>query len=448
MRLKRLLIALGVLVFVYFGAVLGNSFYAEKRYNDRLHELQTYLADNMPELRIVETSYQRGLFNSRSRFVLEWNMRETYLRQDGMLALSGLLPVNPVRLVVENQIRTGPWLGSQGLFGLMFINSTANFDPASVSAQFQQSFNGQPFVVAQSKIGYIKDRAFTVWNAPFNINVDADQIRYNGMKFEYQTTLMGKVRLASLEMPYLLLQNPNGKLQVNNLLYHAEGGSIFSTAMENSVKLYVGDERFTLDQFTMQFLDTDLVMKNINIQSTDSEKKGVYSSLVVFQSEGQYQGAPFQNNIQVRLEGLNFRAMNKLQRFDNEKDFEAKRDYLEKDGAELFQFEPTLTIDPFTITYNGQEAQARLRISVKSLSAEEFKSRLSLDDILMNKINLQADFSMPVAWATPEFLGSLQYTLMMNAVKNGYILRNGRQFTGTYNIDYGTGRVEINGRQM
>lgn len=448
MKAKTLLVGAVVLVGVYLGAAFGSSFYIEKRYHEEVVETNIWLQENMPDVRVTELSYHRGLFDSQAQFAVEWDVRRSYLRQNEFYETPFELPQKPIRIIVDNDIRTGPWLGSKGL-GLARVDTVANFDPAHVSPQIVQSLQGQNLITAQIKITYWKDFSTDVYGAAFDLDDGDTQFQYNGVAAQFQTRRFGTKADLSVNFPYLLLTQPStqSQLLIHQLTYQARDSEV-----GDIVTWWNGNHNLALERF---LIDGGKPEQQFDINKvllvSEERRDGDFASYKMeIKFDAKVMGNSMQVNLYSRLDNINVPVMEEFS-----KQYEAAGNspraqqeamrIMESRAADIFKASPAFIIDPFTITYNGQTAESHVDIRVASITADDLK-RTPFMALLMTRLSVQMDFRAPASMLTREILGPKLYAQLQERIQQGALVNRGG--TVTWDFSYQGGTAMMNGRSL
>lgn len=433
MNSKALMGGFALVAAAYIGVAFGSSFYAEKRYHETLQEVNDSLAQTSPDIRITDITYSRGLFDSTGRFVVEWNFRNSFMRQNLLGELPADFKGSTVRFIVDNQIRTGPWLGSKG-FGLARIHSVANYDPQTVPEVLIQAFNGQNMVTSEVSIGYLKAVSFDIYGAPFAIEDEGENVDFRGFRAQLSSNFWNKKGDFTFNMPYLGIVSDFGASQflIHNLTYTTQDAE-HDNFMLWSIS---GRHESTLGQ--LKFVVNQIHLIELNQYHMVSDGK-ITRDVLAFDSQtsfkGIYQGYPFEGHINGQAEGIDvnfYKMIGEGLENVNEEDFKS------------FIMHAPFTKGTGQLTINGQIMNMHVSAGIRSSSPEELNMPAGM--LILSKMYANLNVEIPPSFLTPGLIGHDAYQTVAMMIQERILVR---QSNNTYASDISMegGRITVNGHE-
>lgn len=441
MKMKTLLSGVAVLAVVSVGATLGTSIYAEKQYNERLQEATEWLSANMPEASIEVVSYQRGLFTSNARFLVNWDFARTVERNTSIPTPIEFDAPQPAQFVVDSQIQNGPWLGGVS-FGLGRIDAKVNVNPATVDPQFVQALGGKDFITAQTILGFGKDFSSEIKGASFEQS-DADgELHYKGFSATLKTSNSRKIADFNITFPYLMIETGNeGKsLLISNWTYEARGASLSAPWMIS------GQHNISVDNFTLKdkSRNVDFELNKTSFAHAPQHQGDLYFAHSSLSISGNYQGKPIGMQFEMDVKNLNYPIWAELMQASQSGNQREFMQIMEQNGIDFLKTSPALSISPFTIEYNGEKANFSLQTSVGEISTEEMQGSPTL--ILLSKLNFQLGAQIPTAFVTSGMLSESTQEQFQNAIAQGIFVPKDNNYVSDFSIN--SGKIMLNGQSI
>ncbi|CAK7027949.1 DUF945 family protein [Saezia sanguinis] len=443
MKTKYLLIGIVALVFIYLAGAWWHGWYFEKRYNEQRIRINAWLLESAPGISIIESSYQRGFFNSSAQFVLEVDMPPIF--DDANKSSFGGAG-KPVRIVFEHQVRTGPWLGRQGV-GLARVETRAHFDPASVSPELIQSLQGQDLGTGQTKVGYLNSFGTEVYVTPVHMDAGQMQLQFSGMHVRAQTHQSGSLVDMSVRLPYVLWSDAkrHTHLQVDNLLYESLNGRA-------NIFFWTSDQKLTLDGLRLGSEGMNIDIAKLHLMVQENSEGDFISPVMNFETKGVWSGRPFQLSFNSKMNRLFSPAIDgyaaTLELLSKTSAFSEKGmalfAQLEEHLADIYKRSPSFSIN-VAFVYDGKTADYSAQIQVDSISDGDLK-RMPLPMVLMSKINGQSNFQASASLLTEDMLGEVVYPQVLALIEQGFLVKRGELLVSDFS--YQQGVTQVNGKTI
>lgn len=425
MKIKNLLISAVVLAVVFAGATLGNSFYAEKRYNEQVAQASEWLKENMPQVQIESSTYDRGLLSSSSRVLINITTND----------ISG-------KLLLDSQIQTGPWLGGAS-FGLAKFDTKINLDPANTPPELVQALGGKDLMTARTLLGFGKNFNTEVYGAPFDTNVPGAQILYNGFVASFKTSDSREKADLNVKFPYLSVQETKpgntSEVVLVNWGYEVRGAEL-----QNLTRWFSsGYHNFSFDNFHVSDASGVPIVQvgKTSLINEPKIERDLYSMRSSLSLTGRYLGKPVLIELVSNAKNINYPIYTQLMQAAQSGNLDEMMRIVEGKGMDFLKFSPSFTMDPFVFEYNGEQARFSLRSSIGNISEDELKGSPGM--ILMSKLNLQMDAQIPVSFVNPQLLQEPMYSQFQGLIRQGIFIRQGNVYTSNFSMN--SGSFELNG---
>ena len=440
MKIKAFIGCIVFFVVLYLGIAFGSSFFVERRFHEKIQEANQWLAQNTRDMRIVDMGFDRGLFSSTGQFAIEWDIRSSFMRQSLINELPAGIRGNVVRIVVDNQFHTGPWLGGTGV-GMVRINSVANFDPQTVPAEFIQGFKGQNVMTSEVSIGYAKEVSFHASSAPFYLAEGGNLVDYRGFQAQLTSSFGFKKGNFTFNLPYFLMtSNANAdQLFIVNLSYTTQD----SFHKDLITWTFSGRHESILERFGIVENGSSIFeLSPFRIVTEQKIANDLYSQHSEITFTGSYQGRPYQGNVAMDANSINYIEWQRIMALTANGGAKGLEAVIQDDLVNFIKTAPSISINPFQFTYNGQTLDLRSSMGFRSSSAEELKMPIGM--LLATKAYYNLSAQIPNQFMTPQFLGSSSYQALMQLVQGGILVRQGGNMHAI-DISMEGGRVIING---
>ena len=430
MKIKTLTITLGVVLLAYTGAIFGSSLYVEKKYNEKLDKISADLEskiDGDTTWRIIDRHYERGLFDSTARFVLEFDSKEG----------------DKVKINVDHKIRTGPWLGMDGI-GLAKVHSILRFDDASVNAL---QLGGADFADLQSVITYWGSLDLKANISPLNATtLEGSKLQFAGASLDLKGKSFGKTVDIDFQLPApgLLITDTTGeKLSIGATTFQ-----VTDALANQEMFLFSGSQNFNLASFELVHPQDNIDIKLTKAQalSTGLTEKGLYSLNQTMVIEGTYGGKPVRMDYEERWANLHLENITKLIKVINDgpESVENYNDMLQ----DVLKSGPSLSIRPFTVTYGNEVLDMDISVSFGRISKDEKKIPLQM--LFLNKFKFELGATIPASFVESGFFavpgGGELSAEIKKGVRKGMVVYDERSRSYWTNMSFGNGSFTVNGK--
>lgn len=426
MKVKTLVGCIVGLTVAYVGSAFGISLYAENIYRNQIKTIRESLIA-LPEITIKESSYQRGLFSSSARTVLQWDQEDS----------------TSIRIVMDDKIQIGPWLGGV-TFGLIKEESVINFDPTAVSPQFTQALNGQNFISARTTVGFTTNFTSEIYSPAIDADTPEMQIRYNGFVANMSTSSFGKKADINFNFPYLnIKETDRSTFLLNNLTGYIQDLPIGDAAAISPIldfKIQFDNLHYTADDGT-RILELNKA-RFINESHLNGK---MLDGRTAYEFSGSYLGKPLAMQMVIKVKNFNYPAYQAMMVIVQKQDAQAMRRFFEDNGwVDFLKTSPIFEIEPFVIEYAGERASMTMRTSIGQITADDAKMRPEM--LIARKANIRINIQIPQSFLTRAMIGDEVYGHLQDALKKGIFMRIGNMYV--MNFELGSGRMDLNGKSM
>ena len=243
--MKKIKVLLGLLIIVglvYVGAVWWSGVKTQERYEEKGVALSAWLATNLPEARVTQQSYERGLFSASSMLRIEVDGEPSviagrltcFMIKDGTMMgrlfdLGATNSFNPhiylmrencaelqsgdtssfeteneepvhLQVTLNNQASHGPWLGSG--FGIAKVHTQLSVDADGLPAEVKSYIESLQIDTVRH---YSRDYDMRIAGQPFTKTLGTESIDFQGFNLRLNTHGGRTLMDAAIDIPRLVL---------------------------------------------------------------------------------------------------------------------------------------------------------------------------------------------------------------------------------------------------
>ena len=457
--------------------VVGGASLSGGRIKDQLETAAARLPAELPIVRLVSKSYERGLLSSTQTLTLEFGCPAAASAPAATPApgAAAATPRPPVQLTVRHRIKHGPFPGFRG-FGAAVIDSDLVVPEAS-RRSVAELFGDQAPVSAQTRVAFsgAYDTRVTVPAFSYKMT-NGDQIAWQGLqadvsasgwgpgaKLRYQMVVPGmnlamKDERATLDMKLSGLK-AHGDMVVSNSLWlaagHAEGEV---ETMSLDMKGH-GDAAAAIPPMKMSFS----ALKSTTDTSIDRDLLGMTMRMTGSGSvaDAKLERLEMQASMR-RLHAPTYAALLKdlmnpaVACAGKPADPQALLAQMTKNLAALLPYNPEYTLDTLGFEIDGKRGEMSYAIGVEGVTEADLKQPMQA--VLMSKAKASGQARLPVAWIQKLMAGvggergaMAAQPEMMNAMLEqmagqGFIVRDGEFVSSKFAL--AKGQVSVNGRAL
>lgn len=436
MKTKTLAITLGVTVAAYTGAIFGSSFYFEKKYNEQLDRLSLNLqlqgmTDESNAWRIAERNYDRGLFDSTAYFVLEKNF-------------SG---GNPVKFVVNHQIRTGPWLGSSGI-GLAKVDTAVHLDAKDLLPASAKEMSNKNLAKLKSVFTYWGSLSGQVNMPPFDIQfVKGERWTSVGASLDFGVTSFGK----SLDLDFKMPEPGFSFSDSSGIKVSAGATSYKVTDARSDLDMFFlsGNQTFNLASLQVVIPEEsfDLKLNKTQFSLNGETKNGFYSSDETILIEGTLANKPIRLEYGQKIANIHLENIEQLSKEVNT-NYGSLSDKGRSIGVDVLKKYPVISIAPLTIVYGDEVLDADFKLSFNSISKND--ENMPLEMLFISKAKIEFGATIPASFLDLGIFNAEQKQSLKAQIKDaqrkGMMVFDGKNYTTHFSYDGGS--MMLNGMQQ
>lgn len=456
-RRRSPLVPVALTVLIAAGAAAGATAVFSSRAQDTTQKFVEQLGSGVNASGVAtlqQTSYQKGFTDSTQTMLLDLGP------QSGSKGSTGSSE-KPVRLLITNHIKHGPFPALQGV-GQAIIDTDFKFEDPQMQAQFEKAFpNEKPRIHTLVGLG---------GNTTSDIQVPSGSLTENGGSMNWKA-LAGTVKVAG--------QQVNADMNWPGLTFTADGETSQLSGVKlvsNSrtggpnEKLGVGNAKITVDSMDITSGGQNVKMSGLNVVSDAKlTTPDTYQALVEYNVGSLQAAGQDLKNMQLHL-GFRNLARAPLERIVTLfNDLQAKKPaggtqsmpdltaeqqkQLETDLTALLKGNPKITLDRLSLTQPSGDVVITGEVSAPQLasaSAEQLQMLTAMPQMLMGMLNLHLE-GQANQKALEELLALgggkvAQQANIQGLVDAGYLTKQGNDVSMKFDIK--DGQMMLNGQAM
>lgn len=353
-------------------------------------------------------------------------------------------------VVIEN----GMILSEHGM-GAAKIEWTTGLSP-DTNEEVLEFFGNAPYLKADGIVTLAGDVHVDLSNpAPFKKDVDGDVIlnvpSYTGTFDTYNGRTTGNL---SLSIPSIEIVGADEMTKSSGAWLTNFQVDFKDRPIKGGYWEFSGSSSGSLEKFEVRKMGKSLVtFNNISFSETGSiDEKTLYTDTFTMKGEGSFFHEETEQTVKVdkfELDGeiKNLHIDTYIDMMDNVYSGNPNSDKLEAQALELIKYAPEFNINKLTLSFNGKEGSATLKMSFAAMTEDE-KNSMPLYLAALQKFKLEATMDIPKDWIAiffPRDAEQMEMGLKMGA-EEGYIVLKGDRIQS--NCKYEMGNLTVNGKSI
>lgn len=468
--MNRLIVGAVAIVAAGVAVVVGGSAWSGGRIQEGMESVVLRLPAEVPVVRVIGKTYERGLFNSTQTVTLEFGCPATPAPAGGAAAARR----EPVQLTVRHRIGHGPFPGLRGV-GAALIDSDLVVPEAS-RRSVAELFGDQAPVSARTRVAFDGAWDSSLAVPAFSYRKESgEQIAWQGLRgdvsangwgpgtrLRYQVVLPGmslamKDARASMDMK-LSGMKARGDMVVGSSLWLAAGHS------EGEVDAVTVDMKSVGGAGAPPSMKMSFnALKSVSDTSIDRDLLGMTVRMTGAGGIGdtKIEGLEMQASMR-RLNVTAYAAMLKhlmnpaILCADAPADPQALIAGLTQGLGALLVHNPQYSLDKLAFAIDGKRGELAYAIGVEGVTEADLKQPMQA--VLMSKARLSGQARLPVAWIQKLMAGvggergamaaqpDMMEAMLDQMAGQGFIVRDGEFVSSKFEM--AKGQLSVNGRPL